>query len=59
MMNFEELDNKTREYMLKEFQEEEKGGNPYRSKRLASRGLEVFPSIMEKAIKEENPSFIK
>jgi len=34
MMNFEELDTKTKEYMLKEFQAEENSGKPYRSTRL-------------------------
>jgi len=53
-MNFEELDEKTREYMLKEFQAEESSGKPYRSKRLISKGLEVFPKLMDKAIKEGN-----
>ena len=54
MMNFEELDDKTRQYMLKEFQDEEKSGNPYRSKRLSALGLEKFPSLMEKGIKNGN-----
>lgn len=53
-MNFEELDSKTREYMLSEFKKEEQGGKPYRSKRLSQLGLEKFPELMEKAIKEGN-----
>ncbi|MBM4241783.1 MAG: hypothetical protein FJ150_09015 [Euryarchaeota archaeon] len=54
MYNFEELDEITRKWMLEEFQDEEKSGNPYRSSRLSSIGLKVFPNEMEKAIKEGN-----
>jgi len=54
MMNFEELDNTTREFMLKEFQKEESGGSPYRSRDLTTIGRNEFPKLMEKAIKEGN-----
>jgi hypothetical protein len=54
MMDFKELDDKTRHYMLEEFQKEEKSGNPYRSKRLTALGLEKFPTLMEKTIKSGN-----
>jgi len=40
--------------MLEEFLNEEKAGNPYRSKRLSPLGLEVFPKEMEEAIREGN-----
>jgi hypothetical protein len=42
MMNFEELDDITRHYMLVEFEAEEGTGNPYRSKALSLPGREVF-----------------
>ena len=54
MYNFEELDETTRKLMLEEFLKEERSGNPYRSPRLSSLGLEVFPNEMEKAIREGN-----
>lgn len=54
MYNFEELDEVTRRYMLEEFLNEEKLGNPYRSTRLSQLGLEIFPEEMEKAIKGGN-----
>lgn len=50
MFNFEELDEVTRQYMLKEFQAEEKSGNPYRSSRLSPAGLLAFPKAMTEAI---------
>lgn len=54
MFNFTELNDKTREYMLLEFNLEEQSGDPYRSKRLSAEGLEAFPDIMRKAITEGN-----
>lgn len=50
-MNYEELDGKTREYMLAEFEKEEASGNPYRSTALSSTGLSVLPDMMREAIK--------
>lgn len=50
-MNYEELDDNTRAYMLTEFEKEEASGNPYRSKALSSKGLKVFPNLMRDAIK--------
>jgi hypothetical protein len=50
MMNFEELDGKTRGYMLAEFEAEERGGNPYRGERLSSAGAAAFPDHMREAI---------
>jgi len=52
-MHYEELDGKTREYMLTEFETEQKN-NPYLSKALSKKGLEVFPELMRKAIKNGN-----
>lgn len=49
-MEFEELDSKTRKWMLVEFEAEEKD-KPYRSPRLTSVGIEKFSDIMRKAIK--------
>ncbi len=49
MFQFEELDAKTREYMLLEFRAEE-AGNPYRSAVLSPGGREAFPKAMGEAI---------
>ncbi|MGA3297627.1 MAG: hypothetical protein ABSD41_09260 [Candidatus Bathyarchaeia archaeon] len=53
-MNFEELDQKTRKYMLDEFEAEETCGKPYRSKDLSNEGLAAFPSLMRDAISNPN-----
>jgi hypothetical protein len=37
--------------MLHEFQAEEQSGNPYRSSRLSSSGIKIFPIEMENAIR--------
>lgn len=50
-MKFEELDDKTRECMLREFEDEESGGCPYRSKYLSPIGKKVFHDLMRTAIK--------
>lgn len=50
-MNYEELDATTRDYMLSEFEIEEAGGNPYRSKALSPRGLAAFPDLMRGALR--------
>ena len=49
-MNYLELDEITRGIMLAEFNAEEAGGNPYRSKALSSNGQKVFPQLMRDAI---------
>jgi hypothetical protein len=54
MMNFEELDSTTRDWMLKEFQQEQSGKDPYRSKNMTTLGKTEFPKHMEKAIKSGN-----
>lgn len=54
MMNFEELDEKTRSYMLAEFEAEEAGGNPYLGERLTSVGRAAFPEVMRQAIQTGN-----
>jgi len=54
MMNFEELDDKTREYMLKEFKEERKSTNPYRSPLMTEAGKKKLEEIMETAINTGN-----
>ena len=46
MMNFEELDEVTRRWMLGEFQNEEKSGNPYRSNNMTHHGIEQLQKIM-------------
>lgn len=53
-MNFEELDDKTRSYMLEEFEAEESGSNPYRGKGLSASGRAAFPDLMREAIKGGN-----
>ncbi len=53
-MNYEELDEKTREYILAEYEREQAGGNPYRSKAFSDTGLSVFPDLMRDAIKSGN-----
>jgi len=40
--------------MLEEFQTEERSGNPYRSPRLSSSGIKIFPVEMENAIRTGN-----
>jgi hypothetical protein len=53
-MRFEELDEKTRTYMLREFEAEEASGKPYRGQNLSMQGLEVFPRFMREAIVQGN-----
>ncbi|NVL89549.1 MAG: hypothetical protein HWN69_00945 [Desulfobacterales bacterium] len=55
-MNYEELDETTRDIMLSEFESEEAGGTPYRSKALSDRGLKVFPQLMRDAIRNGTES---
>ena len=50
MMNFEKLDDKTRKYMMTEFNAEE-ATRKHRSARLISLGLKAYPELMKKAIK--------
>jgi hypothetical protein len=49
-MNFTELDGTTREWMLRRFEAEESGGNPYRSEALSQPGLADWPDLMRQAI---------
>lgn len=53
-MNFEELDENTRHYMLAEFELEEAGGNPYLGKGLSTQGRLAFPDLMRAVIREGN-----
>jgi len=53
-MNYEELDDRTREYMLSEFEKEQAGGMPYKSKSLSVEGLGAFPDLMREAIRSGN-----
>jgi hypothetical protein len=53
-MNYEELDGRTRDCMLFEFEEEIAGGNPYQSKALSQAGLGAFPDLMREAIRLGN-----
>ncbi len=50
LLNFEELDDETRKWMLVEFEQEENANNPYRSTRLNTVGQKAFGEIMKKAI---------
>ena len=47
---YEELDQTTRAFMLREFEAEEASGKPYRSKALTSAGRRAFPKLMREAI---------
>jgi len=50
VFSFEELDDKTRFWMLVEFRTEKMSGNPYYSSRLTPEGIEAFFQEMEKAL---------
>lgn len=58
-MHFEELDEVTRQYMLREFEYEINSDNPYYSKGLSARGIEVFRDLMRQAIEEGNEQTLK
>lgn len=53
-MNFEELDETTRQRMLVEFNAELAGGNPYFGKGLSPAGRAAFPAMMRAAIQGGN-----
>lgn len=53
-MNYEELDQRTRDHMLAEFDVEEESATPFRSKALSATGLAVFPELMRQAIQAGN-----
>jgi hypothetical protein len=53
-MNFEELDEVTRGYMLKEFEGEESTPGPYRGKVLSLTGLAAWNGLMSEAIRSGN-----
>jgi len=53
-MNFEELDDTTRRYMLAEFEQEEASGTPYRGKGLSVLGRTEFADLIRKAIQSGN-----
>ena len=53
-MNFEELDDTTRQYMSQEFEVEIASRNPYFGKNLSAEGRSVFPELMRKAIATGN-----
>ncbi len=50
---FEELDDRTREHMLREFEAEEVA-NPYRGRSLSDAGREAFPDLIRSAIRSGN-----
>lgn len=54
MMDFEELDAKTRGHMLTEFEAEKATGSPYRGERLTPAGRAAFPNLMRQAIQTGN-----
>jgi hypothetical protein len=54
MMNFEELDGRTREYLIAEFEVEEASGDPYRGERLSPAGRAAFPELMREALRNGN-----
>ncbi|GHO76992.1 hypothetical protein KSD_47630 [Ktedonobacter sp. SOSP1-85] len=53
-MYFEELNLITRQCMLDELEQEERGGNPYRGRLLSVAGKAAFPDLMRQAILSGN-----
>lgn len=53
-MNFEELDDKTREYMLRQFEAERSRPHPFHSATLSAHGHAVYPDLMREAIRRGN-----
>ncbi len=53
-MEFAELDNKTRQHMLDEFEKEQSGGIPYKPKALSKVGHTSFPRLVREAIQTGN-----
>lgn len=53
-MNYEELDDRTRQQMLSEFENEQASAKPFQSKALSQAGLRAFPALMREAIKSGN-----
>lgn len=53
-MHFEELDETTRGYMVKEFESEQQSGNPYQSKALSPAGQSAFCELLRAAIEKGN-----
>ena len=53
-MNYEELDDRTRKYMLSEFENEQASDMSYQSKALSRVGLTVFPGLLREAITSGN-----
>lgn len=53
-MNYEELDDVTRKWMLEEFNNEQSQKEHFQSKSLNQTGLSTFPDIMRKAIQTGN-----
>lgn len=50
-MNYEELDDTTRQCMLEEFEAEQQSEDRYRSRSLSPEGLRVFPELLREAIR--------
>lgn len=53
-MDYDELDETTRKWMLEEFNNEQSQKEHFQSKLLNQRGLEAFPDVMRKAIQSGN-----
>lgn len=53
-MEFEELDDTTRRYMLAEFEAEQSSGNPYPGKGLSPAGHAAFPNLTREALRTGN-----
>ncbi len=53
-MNFEDLDQTTRDFMLREFDREQQSGNPYQSTVLSQQGLLAFSAAMRDAVAHHN-----
>jgi hypothetical protein len=53
-MNFRDLDDLTRGYMLSEFDAEQSGANPFRSRGLSVGGIHTFSDLIREAISHGN-----
>jgi hypothetical protein len=53
-LNFENLDQETRRYMLEEFEYDRRNNNFYISDRLTEAGKQLFPETLRKSILEGN-----
>ena len=58
MFNFEELNERTRESMLREIEAEMDGGNPFRPSRLSLAGWDAFRDRLRDAVREQDEEWL-